>query len=234
MSRPRVGITRCSKLDDYVTSIHKAGGQPIVLEHDADPNRMIEQIDGLVLTGGADVDPARYDETPHPQTYGIDETRDAFEFELTERALATDLPVLAICRGMQLLNVAAGGDLVQDIPSQLETPVRHSVDSRPDAVAHPVRIERDSVLARLIGHRSDPETCDVNSRHHQSVRRVAPGFHVSATSPDGVVEGIEKPDAPFCIGVQWHPENFHRTGEFDSLFENFVEACKAGRRASSA
>ncbi|MBI1873064.1 MAG: gamma-glutamyl-gamma-aminobutyrate hydrolase family protein [Acidobacteria bacterium] len=227
-ARPRVGITRCSRLGDYVESIKKAGGSPIVLDYDADPGRVIDAIDGLVLTGGVDVDPSRYGESPHPATE-IDDARDAFEFGIAERALARDLPVLAICRGMQLLNVAAGGDLVQDIPSQFSTPLDHTVDSSPDAVAHKVRIERGSLLARIVTNPAHLETCGVNSRHHQSVRRVAPGFSVSATSPDGVIEGIESRDASFCVGVQWHPENFHRTGEFDSLFESFVDACKRDR-----
>lgn len=222
---PRVGITRCSQVGDYVASIQKAGGKPIVLDYDADPHRTIHDIDGLVLTGGADVDPSRYGESRHPAT-SVDDARDTFEFEIAERALARNLPVLAICRGMQLLNVAAGGDLVQDIPSQLQTPLDHTVDSSPAVVAHKVRIERASLLARIVKNPAQLETCDVNSRHHQSVRTVAPGFSVSATSPDGVIEGIENRDASFCVGVQWHPENFHRTGEFDSLFESFVDACR--------
>lgn len=223
--RPRVGITSCSTIGDYIESIEKAGGSPVVLDHDSDSARALDAIDGLVLTGGVDVNPSRYGESRHPATE-VNDVRDAFEFEITERALARNLPVLAICRGMQLLNVAAGGDLVQDIPSQLQTPLDHTVDSGPDAVAHKVQIERGSVLARIVKNPAQLESCDVNSRHHQSVRRVAPGFSVSATSPDGVIEGIENPDAPFCVGVQWHPENFHHTGEFDSLFESFVNACR--------
>jgi putative glutamine amidotransferase len=129
------------------------------------------------------------------------------------------------------MNVACGGSLVQDIPSAVRGALNHSLavpPHTPYSLAHEVWVEKDTLLARLMGDRLTGETCDVNSRHHQAVESVAGGFRVSATAPDGVVEAIEDPAQPFCLGVQWHPENFWRTGEFRALFEGFIEA--ASRR----
>ena len=132
---------------------------------------------------------------------------------------------------MQVLNVACGGTLVQDIPSQ----VAGALHAQPGgacriesyALAHEVWVEKDSLLSRLMRERlSDATRCEVNSRHHQAVKVVAPGLRVSATAPDGVIEAIEDPAARFCLGVQWHPENFWRTGEFRALFEGFLEAAR--------
>ena len=134
---------------------------------------------------------------------------------------------------MQVLNVACGGTLVQDIPSQIAGASGHRFDvppHQPSRCAHEVWVDKDSLLARLIGDRlRDQDACDVNSRHHQAVKDVAPGFRVSATAPDGVIEAIEDPAARFCLGVQWHPENFWRTGEFRALFEGFLEAARTTR-----
>ena len=138
------------------------------------------------------------------------------------------LPILAICRGIQVLNVAYGGTLVQDIPSQISSALEHRMEVPPHHsfdYAHEIWIENESTLARLMSDRlKDSDTCEVNSRHHQAVKELAPGFQVSATAPDGIIEAIEHPAAPFCLGVQWHPENFWRTGEFRALFEGFLEA----------
>jgi putative glutamine amidotransferase len=140
------------------------------------------------------------------------------------------MPIFAICRGVQVLNVAAGGTLVQDIPSQVPGALSHRLQVPPHQaveLAHEVWIDKDSLLARVMRERlNDTDACDVNSRHHQAIRQVAPGFIVSATAPDGVIEAIEDPSLPFCLGVQWHPENFFRTGEFRPLFEGFIDAAK--------
>jgi len=135
--------------------------------------------------------------------------------------------VLAICRGVQVLNVASGGTLVQDIPSAVTSDLEHSIDVPKDQIAHDVRVTDGTRLAEALGPGARFDTCSVNSRHHQSVGRVAPQFVVSAVSPDGVIEAIERPGAQFCVGVQWHPENFWRTGEFDGLFDAFVDAARA-------
>ena len=226
MSKPRIGITPCSRVDDYVESVKRAGAEPIVLSNGDDPEAVLNRVDGILLSGGLDVDPALYGQAPHPSTETAPE-RDGFEMPLTRQALERDIPIFAICRGVQVLNVATGGTLVQDIPSAVRSDVPHTIDIPKDCLAHAVRVNPGSRLAAALGPRSQLERCSVNSRHHQAVGDVAPGFVVSAVSPDGVIEGIEKPDARFCLGVQWHPENFWRTGEFSGLFAAFVEAARA-------
>jgi len=225
---PVIGITICRKLEDYRQSVLHAGGDVVVLESGSDPAAAVDRIDGLLLTGGGDVDPALYGEAAHKGNEPAEPGRDAFEIGLVREARRRQLPVFAICRGVQVLNVAAGGKLVQDIPSEVPGALRHDFNvpqHHPSELAHEVWIEKETLLGRLLGERLDnADTCDVNSRHHQAVAQVAPGFKVSATAPDGVVEAIEDPQAPFCLGVQWHPENFWRTGEFRPLFEAFIDA----------
>lgn len=220
--RPVIGITPCSGVQDYVESVKRAGGEPILLKNSDNPADVLARVDGVLLTGGADVDPALYGQDLHERTE-VDSTRDRFEVPLARGALAGDTPLFAICRGVQVLNVAAGGTLVQDLPSQAPSDLRHSIEVPKNHLAHTVRIEPASRLAEAMGD-APVEACSVNSRHHQAVDGVAPAFVVSAVSPDGVIEAIEQPTAAFCIGVQWHPENFWRTGEFDRLFRAFVDA----------
>lgn len=224
----RIGITPCARLDDYVESVRRAGGQPVVLSNSDDPAAVIRGLDGLLLTGGLDVDPALYGEDAH-ETTQIAPERDRFEVPLSRAAMEHDVPIFAICRGVQVLNVAGGGSLVQDIASTMTSDLNHSVDVPKNHVAHAVRITPGTRLAAALGPDADLETCPVNSRHHQSVARVAPAFVVSAVSPDGVVEAIERPDRTFCVGVQWHPENFVQSGEFSGLFREFVEAASRRR-----
>jgi putative glutamine amidotransferase len=223
--KPIIGLTRCSTLDDYIESVIRAGGEPLVLETDEDPAEVLTRIDGLLLTGGPDVDPGLYGDAPHPTT-DVDAGRDAFEIPLARQAMAQHVPLFAICRGAQVLNVAAGGSLVQDIPSAVDSDLPHSVTEQKDAVAHPISVAKGSRLAGAMGFALDLATCGVNSRHHQSVAEVAPSLVASAHSPDGVVEAIERPDAAFCLGVQWHPENFWRTGRFAALFDAFLRAAR--------
>ncbi len=222
-----IGITACRQLEDYRQSILHVGGEP----HTLDASMAIEQalagIEGLMLTGGGDVAPSLYGETPHETLEAAEPGRDAFEIALVKEARARKLPIFAICRGVQVLNVACGGTLVQDIPSLLKGAGPHSFTVPPNdsySFAHEVWVDKDSLLSRLMKERLVDESVDVNSRHHQAVKDVAPGFKVSATAPDGVIEAIEDPSARFCLGVQWHPENFFRTGEFRALFEGFLEA----------
>jgi putative glutamine amidotransferase len=228
--KPRIGITPCSRLDDYVESVKRAGGEPVVLDPSGDPARALDAVDALLLTGGLDVDPTLYGETPHATTE-VDAARDGFEIPLSREAVACDLPIFAICRGVQVLNVAAGGTLIQDIPSTVTTGLTHSIDIPKDHAAHDVRVMPGTRLAASLGGSIPPETCAVNSRHHQAVGRVAPAFVVSAASADGVIEAIERPASAFCVGVQWHPENFWRTGEFGGLFGAFVKAASQRRAA---
>jgi putative glutamine amidotransferase len=222
-----IGITDCRKLEDYRQAILHVGGEPRILDASMPVEQALAGIDGLMLTGGGDVAPSRYGETPHATVVEAEPGRDEFEIALVKAARARQLPIFAICRGVQLLNVACGGSLVQDIPAQLAGAGPHSLTVPPHhaySLAHEVWVEKDSLLSKLMKERLVDEAVEVNSRHHQAVKDVAPGFTVSATAPDGVIEAIEDPAAPFCLGVQWHPENFFRTGEFRALFEGFLEA----------
>jgi len=223
-----IGIAACRKLEDYRQSITHVGGDVHILDAPMKPAEAIGQIDGLLLTGGGDVAPARYGEAPHPSVVDIDLVRDEFEIGLIAEARKRKMPIFAICRGVQVLNVACGGTLVQDIATQVKGALEHKLEVPPHqsyALAHEVWLDKDTLLARLMRERlSDADSCDVNSRHHQAIKQIATGFEVSATAPDGVIEAIEDPSSRFCLGVQWHPENFWRTGEFRPLFEGFVEA----------
>ena len=222
---PVIGITPCRQLPDYVESIRRAGGEPCVLVLNAEPS--LKDLDGVLLSGGGDIAPSYYHQAPHPKANPPDPTRDLFELELARLALDKDLPMLGVCRGLQVLNVSAGGTLIQDIPSEVNQALTHEVNNPLYAIAHEVWVTRGSTLSRLMQDQlADNEVLQVNSRHHQAIKKTAAGFEVSATAPDGVIEAIERPGSRFCMAVQWHPENFWRTGEFRELFEEFVRACE--------
>jgi len=226
-----IGIASCRKLEDYKQAVLHVGGEVRIVDPSMSADTAIAGLDGLILTGGDDVAPARYGEAAHPKTVEAEPARDEFEIALVNAARAQQLPLFAICRGIQVLNVACGGTLVQDIPSEINGALNHSLTVPPNSpysLAHEVWVEKDSLLSTLMCDRLTADTCEVNSRHHQAVKDVAKGFRVAATAPDGVIEAIEDPAARFCLGVQWHPENFWRTGEFRALFEGFLEA--ASRR----
>jgi putative glutamine amidotransferase len=223
-----IGITPSRKIEDYRQSILHVGGDARVLDAAMPIEQALAGVDGLLLTGGDDVAPLHYGETPHATVVAAEAGRDEFEIAVIKAARQRGLPIFAICRGVQVLNVACGGTLVQDIPSFVHGALNHSLTVPPHeaySLAHEIWIDKDSLLAKLMRERlSDADECEVNSRHHQAVKDVAPGFKVSATAPDGVIEAIEDPAVRFCLGVQWHPENFFRTGEFRPLFEGFLEA----------
>lgn len=229
---PLIAIAQNRRTSDYVESVRRAGGEPIEVGADGElPKHILARVDGIMLTGGGDVDPEAYGEARHATFVAAESGRDAFELDLARAAVASGIPLLAICRGMQVLNVAMGGTLIQDIPSQVPGALPHSVPEPRFSIAHEVWVARHSRLSALLAdHMEDGETCHVNSRHHQSVQRVADGFETTATSPDGVIEAMEKPGAVFCVAVQWHPENFWRTGEFRSLFEGLIEAANEKTR----
>ncbi len=202
------------KAEPYANALRGAGLEPLLFPpEEPEP---IETCQGLVLMGGTDVDPALYGEEPHPETQAPDRVRDAVEQGLVREALAAGKPVLAICRGLQLFNVVHGGSLIQHLP---EAGATHRVPREPDV--HPVEIVPESLLARILGERQ----LLVNSRHHQAVNRVGSGLVVSGRAPDGVVEALERPDKPFAIAVQWHPEDRIGTHPADRrLFAAFAEA----------
>jgi putative glutamine amidotransferase len=228
---PIIAITRCGKTHDYIESVRLAGGEPWVLDPAVDrADSVIRTAGGLLLTGGDDVRPDLYGATPHPSFEGAEAGRDEYEIDLVSRAIEADAPIFAICRGIQLLNVARGGTLVQDIPTERPSNVSHRLPTpahAADELAHTIRVEPDSLLSALVGGRlTDADTCNVNSRHHQAVDTLGDGLRITAVSPDGIVEAIEDHGRRFCLGVQWHPESFYRTGEFIPLFEAFVRACR--------
>jgi putative glutamine amidotransferase len=230
---PMIGITSCRKLEDYKQSILHVGADVRIVDPSMPVDAALADVDGLLLTGGDDVAPARYGEAPHATVVEAEPGRDDFEIALVKTARERHLPIFAICRGIQVLNVACGGTLVQDIPSQVPGALSHSLKvppNEPYTLAHEVWLEKTSLLSNLMGERlSGGDSCDVNSRHHQAVKDVARGFTVTATAPDGVIEAIEDPGEGFCLGVQWHPENFWRTGEFRPLFEGFVGAARSSK-----
>ena len=229
-----IGITRCHKLEDYRQAVLHVGGEVRVLEPSMSLAEATTGLDGLLLSGGGDVDPVRYGEQALASVVDVDAARDACEIALVADARSKALPVFGICRGIQLLNVACGGTLMQDIASHIRGAIEHRLQvppHQPFDLAHEIWIDKDTLLARMMSERlGGADTCDVNSRHHQAVKNVAPVFRVSATAPDGVIEAIEDPTSRFCLGVQWHPENFWRTGEFRALFEAFVEAAEATKK----
>lgn len=225
---PVIAVAPSSKLHDYEESIRRAGGDVRVLDPSRDrAEDVVRSVDGLLLAGGGDVQPTIYGAAAHPSFSAAEQGRDEFEIELVRRAADADLPLFAICRGIQVLNVARGGTLVQDIPDEVAGNIDHYVRQPRFAIAHDIWMAPGSTLERLMRERVErAEECQVNSRHHQAVKNLGKGLVASATAPDGVVEAIEDPTLRFCLGVQWHPENFYRTGEFRALFEGFIRACK--------
>ncbi len=224
---PIIGIAPSSKLHDYEESVRRAGGEPRVLDWTVDrPEDVVRSVDGLLLTGGGDVLPTIYGAAAHAAFDPAEAGRDDYEIELVRRAIDADLPLFAICRGIQVLNVARGGTLVQDIPDEVAGDIEHVIKEPRFAIAHDIWMAPNSLLERLMKTRTEnaSEECAVNSRHHQAVKTLGEGLVSTATAPDGVIEAIEDPSRRFCLGVQWHPENFYRTGEFRPLFEGFIAA----------
>jgi putative glutamine amidotransferase len=225
---PVIAVTPCRAMVDYLESVRRAGGEPLELRLDAPAADALARADAVLLTGGGDVDPARYGQEPHASYDAAEPGRDAFEIALVQEAFRADVPILGICRGMQVVNVALGGTLLQNIPSMVSGALQHWVPEPRYAIAHEVWMTKSSALWALMREALEgDDTCLVNSRHHQAVKTVASGWDVTATAPDGVIEAIECPGRPFSLAVQWHPENFWRTGEFRPLFEAFVEAAAA-------
>jgi putative glutamine amidotransferase len=215
----------------YIRAVEELGGIPIVLPLVSDANsrkRLLHGIDGLLLTGsGPDLSPVLYGERRRYAFRVMSERRSAFEMEMARLARTQEVPVLGICGGMQVMNVALGGSLYQDIPSQIPASLRHRQASKATSLSHDVKISSRSLLHRIVGR----DTLRVNSSHHQSVKEVAPSLIVSAVAADGVVEAIESPVSRFFLGIQWHPEFlFDRYPLHRRLFETFLRA--ASRRST--
>ncbi|WP_292592492.1 gamma-glutamyl-gamma-aminobutyrate hydrolase family protein [Mesorhizobium sp.] len=219
----------CDK--QYVRAIEKAGAIAIILPYAEadDMSEVLNLISGLVLTGGKDFSTELYGAAPHPAVQGIVPERDNFEFELAHSALNRSMPILGICRGMQLLNVVGGGIIYPHTLDEFANALDHRDGTPLDKTAHEVRIERSSLLWRACGEQ--PSSFPVNSMHHQAIKQLAPVFVVSARAEDGVVEAFEAPGRPFVIGVQWHPEWMYVSeSACRHLFKNFVRACSLNSR----
>jgi gamma-glutamyl-gamma-aminobutyrate hydrolase PuuD len=212
---------------DYVQCVARSGGAPLLLPCVIDtPTALaaLDVADGLLLTGGGDVLSLNYNEEPHATSKFQDPTRDAAEIALTHAAIARGIPVLGICRGLQLLNVALGGTLIQDIPSQVPGAIKHYGEGLEAALLHTISVEPDSLLAKVLG---DGKMA-VNSYHHQAAKDVAPGLRVNSSAPDGVIEGLESSDGKPVLCVQFHPEEIAATyPQFQPLFDWLVQ--EAGR-----
>ena len=227
--RPDGDTSRVRLTAAYVIALESAGLIPLIVPplSNADAaSAVLDSVAGLVLTGGEDVDPARYGEKRHEKVRSINAARDATEAALIKEAQKRGTPVLAICRGIQILNVALGGTLVQDIPSQCETDIAHDEESARDSRTHEISVEPGSLIATAIA----TEHCTVNSFHHQSVKRVADGMRVTARSPDGIIEGLESTDEDWWVmAVQWHPEEMTDSAEpWDrGLFKAFARKLEA-------
>jgi putative glutamine amidotransferase len=246
VSAPRIGISGVVRTWDgaertgvnaaYLRSVLAAGGVPIILSpllaasHAA---RALDGLEALLLTGGEDIHPACYGAEPSPHLHPPSRERDRFELALFAAARQRELPILGICRGVQLINVALGGSLYQDLPTERPGLVHHDPDAAREARTHAVRLEGGSRAAVALGVRE----VTVNSIHHQAVRRVASGLVASGWSEDGLVEAVESPaGSPWLLGVQWHPEEMHADGAAPErgLFRALVEAANAPRRESAA
>lgn len=227
--RPDGDTNRVRLTAAYVTALENAGLVPLIVPPltSADAaSAVLDSVAGLVLTGGEDVDPARYGEQRHEKVRAVNAARDATEAALIQEARARGTPVLAICRGIQMLNVALGGTLVQDIPSQCNTDIVHDEEGPRDSRSHEVSIEPGSLIAKAVG----TEHLTVNSFHHQSVKRVADGMRVTARSPDGIIEGLESTEDDWWVmAVQWHPEEMNESTEpWDrGLFKAFARQLEA-------
>jgi len=211
-----------------VVGVERAGGLPVLVPTRLSPDSLraiFDKLDGLLLPGGGDIDPEYYGMDRHEKTTWVDAVRDVSEIQLARWAVDENKPTFGICRGIQLLNVAMGGTLYQDVPTEIVSDVYHTrplTSSRSD-LAHSVQIEPDSLLYRII---NQPQI-DVNSLHHQGVRLPAPSARVVAAAADGFVEAIELPDKLFALAVQWHPEDLLELDVMQKLFDAFVEAAHA-------
>ena len=207
----------------YLKAIEAAGGIPLVMPplHVEAVEPLLDRLAGICLSGGPDLDPAAYDERRHPKLGPVEPELDFFELEIARRADARGLPILAICRGLQALNVARGGTLHQHLPDRPGTTLTHRQSAPGDHVTHSVDITPGSLLHGTMRRRR----ARVNSFHHQAVHRLGEGLRAVAWSPDGVIEGVEAPARPFALGVQWHAETLTARPEQAALFGALVQAC---------
>jgi putative glutamine amidotransferase len=231
--RPIIGITASiegSSIQvnrDNSDAVYQSGGLPLVIPYTTDLTvlqQTIGLIDGLLLSGGGDINPMLFGEEPHRRLGSINQERDDLEISLIRLMLDENKPILGICRGSQILNIAAGGNMYQDIYAQLDGEIlQHSQQASREHTSHYVHIKPGTKLHELLGH----SKIKVNSFHHQAVKDMAPGFHVSGIASDGVIEAFESSQHNFVFGIQWHPENLYRVDKLARcLFHSFIAACR--------
>lgn len=240
--KPLIGVTTSTFTSDtgweynrayvaIIQAVEEAGGLPVLVPisiGDEALREIYERLDGVLLPGGGDMRPNIYGAEMNPLTDNIDDARDHIEVNLTRWAFDDDIPVFGICRGHQVVNVALGGTLIQDVPSEIGSDISHNVTVPRNFRPHEVKIEPNSRLANILG----TTHIAVNSLHHQSVGEAAPDACITAYSPDGVVEAIEVPNKKFVLSVQWHPEDLYRDDPaMKRLFKAFVEAAAGGKPA---
>lgn len=215
--------------ENYCASVSAFGGIPLPLPHElGSVNHYLDMLDGLVVTGGAfDVSPALYGESSRHATVTTKDRRTRFEYGMVQGAVARGTPILGICGGQQLLNVVLGGTLIQHIPDSVSDALEHEQKNPRTEPGHDVSVTAGTLLARIVGS----DRIAVNSAHHQAVAIPAPGAIVNATAPDGVIEGIELENHPFCLGVQWHPEYFVSDAD-RRIMDAFVTAAGGRRQAA--
>lgn len=239
-SRPLIGLTthgrhdggRYSVAQEYVEAVLRAGAAPMLLppppgprDFEATVQANIEALDAVILTGGGDIDPREFGGRPHPLNYAVDPERDRFELAIATRALATGLPLLGICRGLQVINTALGGTLIQHLPDAGSTTLAHG-STKQSPSYHAITVCAGSQLAML----TIQSDFIAASWHHQAIDRLASALQIAARAPDGTIEAVENREHPFYIGVQWHPEltaSTHATQQ--RLFDGLANAARASR-----
>jgi putative glutamine amidotransferase len=233
MTKPLIGIgcdimrqsgerDRAFAYTTYTEAVRRAGAIPVVIPPQPEnADEIVEELDGILLAGGDDCDPAEYGEDRHPSCEPMDPRRQNNDLTLARAARERGIPTLGICLGVQVMNVAAGGTLIQDISSAIDTDIDHASEPS-DRHRHNVMIEDGTRLSSILGGRE----LNVNSSHHQAIRNLGEGLRVTAHAPDGIVEGLEDPSHPFYLGVQWHPEDMAGEKSASALFGAFVEAAR--------
>ena len=235
MTQASIGITTYARDEDgrysipglYLDAVRAAGGVPILLAP-GEPawESLLTSIDGLLLAGGGDIHPDRYGSSGHTEIYGVDQERDAYEFQLVPWAISNQLPVLGICRGLQVINVVLGGTLIEHLPDEIGDEITHRLPPRL-AVDHVIELSPDSRLAEIY----QQTTFSAASLHHQAIRDVAPQLTVVARAPDGTIEALQMADHPELIAVQWHPEMTAAEDPVQQrLFSAFIEICQQHRQ----
>lgn len=227
---PNVDGEKKSKIENtYIRAIEASGGMAILLPYTANPesiDRFIDLCDGFIFAGGADIEPARYGEEKHPLCGETTPYRDQVEFLAFEKIMKTEKPIMGICRGSQLINVALGGTLYQDIPSEIKTDLTHKQEHPHSEPAHEANVVSGSLLHSLIGK----SRIHINSLHHQAIKELGDGLSPMAVADDGIIEAIARTGKRLVWGFQWHPEKtFDNSEDSKIIFKKFIEECEKNR-----